>query len=115
MAPALTFVETEVFTRHVLRLGLEGELRQLQVELASNPEAGDVEPGTGGLRKVRIPDPRRGKGKRGGARVHYLWLQHRCVISLVFVYTKDEAEALTGEQRKVLRSVVERIKREGRS
>ena len=61
MAAALTFVETEVFTRRVVRHGLEGALRQLQLELAGNPEAGDLEPATGGLRKVRIPDPGRGK------------------------------------------------------
>jgi hypothetical protein len=115
MAAALTFVETEVFTRRVLRLDLEDAMPQLQHELAANPEAGDVEPGTGGLRKVRIPDSSRGKGKRSGARVHYLWLPHRGVIYLVFVYSKDEAETLTGDQRKALRSIVEGIKREGRS
>jgi hypothetical protein len=36
-----------------------------------NPEAGDVIEGTGGLRKLRHGDPRRGKGKRGGLRVIY--------------------------------------------
>jgi putative transcriptional regulator len=34
--------------------------------LADNPEAGDVMPGTGGVRKVRWIDQRRGKGRRGG-------------------------------------------------
>ena len=47
--------------------------------------------------------------------MHYLWLRHRRVIYLVFVYSKDEAEALTGDQRKAMRSIVERIKLEGRS
>jgi len=115
MAAELTFVETGVFTRRVLRLGLEGALRKLQLELAANPEAADIEPGTGGLRKIRIPDPSRGKGKRSGARVHYLWLPHRSVVYLVFVYSKDEAEAMTEDQRKALRSIVERVKREGPS
>ena len=112
-AAALTFVETEIFTQRAVRLGLEGVLRQLQLELAANPESGDLEPGTGGLRKVRLSDPSRGKGKRGGARVHYLWLPHRNVVYLVFVYTKHEAEALGNGQRKALRAIVERIKREG--
>ena len=35
------------------------------------PELGDVMPGTGGLRKVRWEDARRGKGKRVGLRVIY--------------------------------------------
>jgi hypothetical protein len=64
----LTFVETTVFTKRVTALGLEDSLQMLQQELLANPEAGDLEPGTGGLRKVRMRDPRRAKGKRGGAR-----------------------------------------------
>ena len=55
----LTFVETTVFTKRVMALGLEDSLRMLQQELLTNPEAGDVEPGTGGLRKIRMRDPGR--------------------------------------------------------
>jgi hypothetical protein len=62
----LTFIETNVFTHRVQALGLEESLQQLQLELLANPEAGDVEPGTGGLRKIRLADPKRGKGKRVG-------------------------------------------------
>jgi hypothetical protein len=38
-----------------------------------HPEAGDVIEGTGGLRKLRYRDARRGKGSRGGLRVVYYW------------------------------------------
>ena len=58
--PSTTFVETHVFTKRIVRLGLELPLRELQMELMANPTAGDVDPGTGGLRKVRMPDPGRG-------------------------------------------------------
>lgn len=47
--------------------------RELQRTLMQNPEAGDVIESTGGLRKVRQADPRRGKGKRGGLSVIYYW------------------------------------------
>jgi hypothetical protein len=106
----LTFVETSVFTRRMGALGLEESLRGLQLELLDNPEAGDVDPGTGGLRKIRLSDPTRGKGKRGGARVHYLWLPHRGRIYLMFVYGKNEASTLTSDQKKKLRAVVAQIK-----
>jgi myo-inositol catabolism protein IolC len=110
--PSLAFVETSVFTRRVVALGLEEPLRELQLLLWQNPEAGDTDPGTGGLRKVRVGDPRRGKGKRGGARVHYLWLPDVSVIYLMFVYPKDEASLLSAKQKRELRAMVEAIKRE---
>ncbi len=106
----MVFVETAVFTRRITRLGLEGALRGLQLELLENPTVGDLDPGTGGLRKARMADPTRRKGKRGGARVHYLWLPHREVIYLLFAYSKDEAGTLSEHQKKALREVVESIK-----
>jgi hypothetical protein len=101
-----------VFTRRITMLGLEEPLRELQLELHRNPEAGPVDPGTGGLRKARIPDPRRGKGKRGGGRVHYLWLPGPSVMYLVFVYGKDELATLTQDQKRQLKAVVQAIKDE---
>ena len=108
----MVFVETSVFTKRIARLELEEALRDLQLELLENPTAGDLDPGTGGLRKVRMADPMRGKGKRGGARVHYLWLPHRDVIYLLFVYSKDEDDSLSGQQKRALRAAVEGIKKE---
>jgi hypothetical protein len=113
MPDLLTFVETVAFTKRLAALGLEESLRALQLELLDNPEAGDVEPGTAGLRKVRVGDPGRGKGKRGGARVHYLWLPHRGRIYLMFVYGKNDASTLTADQTKQLREIVGHIKRSG--
>ena len=110
MPEFLTFVETSVFTKRIAALGLDASLRALQLELLDNPEAGDVEPGTAGLRKMRLGDPTRGKGKRSGARVHYLWLPHRGRIYLMFVYAKNEASTLTADQKKQLRGIVAQIK-----
>jgi hypothetical protein len=94
-------------------MGLEDDLRALQIELRRDPEKGRVEPGTGGLRKVRMAYSKRQRGKRGGARVHYLYRPRRALIYLIFVYAKNESEKLSHEQKKALRSVVERIKGEG--
>ena len=110
--PSLAFVETNVFTRRIVSLGLEGPLRELHIVLLRDPEAGALDPGTGGLRKVRIGDPGRGKGKRGGARVHYLWIPAASLIYLIYVYSKDEATSLSPTQKKQLRAVVEAIKQE---
>jgi hypothetical protein len=83
----------------------------VQLALLENPEAGDLEPGTGGLRKVRLDDPTRGKGKRSGARLHYLWLPDKARIYLIFIYGKNESSGLTLEQKKQLKTVVMQIKR----
>ncbi len=109
---AITFVESAIFTQRVVRLGLEEALRRLQLELAANPTAGRVDPGTGGLRKVRLADPARGRGKRGGARAHYLWVPGRQLVYLLFVYAKDETDTLSPDQEKALAGVVHAIKRE---
>lgn len=106
----MEFVETAVFTRRAVAMGLEEELHALQLALRENPTLGPVEAGTGGLHKVRMPDWHRSQGKRGGTRVHYLALPHRHRIYLVFVYRKDESDALSEEQKKQLRAVVERIR-----
>jgi len=70
----LVFFETPVFTL-LLPTYLDDEsYRALQRLLLNSPEAGDVMPGTGGFRKLRWEDPRRGKGKRGGLRIIYYYL-----------------------------------------
>lgn len=106
----IMFVETRVFTGRVTQLGLEEAVKNLQEEVLSNPEVGRLDPGTGGLRKIRLPDKERGKGKRGGARAHYLWLPDKRLVYLLFVYAKDEAETLTPDQKRQLREVVSAIK-----
>ena len=105
-------METHSFTRRIERLGLEEDLRYLQEELLANPEAGDTDAGTGGLRKIRMAASNRGKGKRSGARVHYLWLSAHRVLYLLFVYGKDEQDTLEATQKKQLRGIVDRIKAE---
>lgn len=108
----LVFVESAQFTSRVARFKIEEEVRNLQEALLANPEAGRLDPGTGGLRKIRTPLPGRGKGKRGGARVHYLHLPHVDRVYLIFVYSKEESDSLTADQKKELAKVVSSIKNE---
>ena len=74
--------------------------------LMKNPEAGDVIEGTGGLRKVRYADEKRGKGKRGGLRVIYYWWLSGKQFWLFTVYNKDEMDDLTAAQRKTLKELL---------
>lgn len=73
----MEIVEAPAFTRYLYDYLNEEQYRALQAALILNPEAGDVMPGTGGFRKVRWTDPRRGKGRRGGLRIIYVLLRVR--------------------------------------
>lgn len=60
-------------------------------ELASNPEMGNVIPGTNNtLRKVRLADPMSGKGKSGGFRLIYAWKHDFNAIILCIIYPKSD-------------------------
>ena len=60
------FVELPAFERHRASYFDDECFSMLQQALMDNPEAGDVIAGTGGLRKIRVADVRRRKGRRAG-------------------------------------------------
>ncbi|MBI4557267.1 MAG: type II toxin-antitoxin system RelE/ParE family toxin [Candidatus Hydrogenedentes bacterium] len=104
------FFETPRFTRRVVELLNDEAYRRLQNDLQKNPTKGDVIPGCGGIRKVRIENPGRDKGKRGGFRVIYLHLPAAQRIYFVAIYSKDEQDNLTDEQKKVLKAIAEQTR-----
>ena len=103
----MVLIEAPAFTRHLSEYLNDDQYRALQTELASRPEAGSLMPGTGGFRKLRWADARRGKGQRGGLRVIYYYYSTEQQIWLMTLYDKNEAADLTPEQRKALKAAVE--------
>jgi hypothetical protein len=79
----------------------------MQARLTANPELGDLMPGTGGFRKVRWADARRGKGRRGGLRVIYFHFKSDSQIWMVTLYDKSEASDLTAREKKGLKAAIE--------
>jgi len=100
------FIELPPFERHRASYLDDDDFRSLQNLLLLQPEVGDLIPGTGGLRKLRFGDARRGKGKRGGLRVIYYWWDTGSQIWLFTVYNKDEMADLTPLQRKALKEMI---------
>ena len=100
------FVELPAFERNRREYLDDDAFRDLQTALMLDPEAGEVIEGTGGLRKLRFSDKRRGKGKRGGLRVVYYWWDHGLQYWLFTLYDKDEASNLTPSQRKILKEMI---------
>ena len=73
--------------------------------LVLRPDAGNLIPGGGGLRKIRWGA--KGRGKRGGVRVIYYWAVKQDRILMLMMYAKNEQDNLTAEQLKVLRRIIE--------
>ena len=108
-----TFIEVPTFTKKWHALGLtDDDLKKLQEELLQNPKLGAVIQGTGGMRKIRIPLECKEKGKRGGARVIYVDVEWKETIYLINVYTKDEKDDLTDDERKAFKAVIKILKEE---
>jgi hypothetical protein len=103
----MEFLEAPAFTRYVSGYLTDDEYRELQNRMAAAPKHGDVIPGTGGFRKLRWTDPRRGKGRRGGLRVIYYYFPGAQQIWLITLYDKDEASDLRPKERQALRSAIE--------
>jgi mRNA-degrading endonuclease RelE of RelBE toxin-antitoxin system len=101
----MVIIETSVFTRRVQALLDDDEYRRLQTVLVLRPDAGDLIPGGGGLRKIRWGA--KGRGKRGGFRVIYYWVVKQDRILMLFLYAKNEQDDLTAAQLKVLHQIIE--------
>ena len=87
---------------------LSAEERHAVIDLiAYEPTCGDLIPGTGGLRKVRVG--RGSGGKRGGARVIYYFCNVDFPLVLMALYAKNEKADLTGRDKKTLAATLKEI------
>lgn len=101
------FVEAPAFSRYREDYLDDEGFRELQGSLVRNPEAGDLIPGAGGIRKLRWKDSRRSKGKRGRLRVIYYCFLSDEEIWLLTLYDKDEAADLKKDEKDQLRRALE--------
>ncbi len=107
----LGFTETANFTQYRDDYFVTDDaFSAVQQALLSDPQTGPVIRGCGGLRKMRWSDPKRGKGKRGGLRIIYLYLPDLQRIIFLDVYDKDEADDLTPEERKEFAAAAQEIR-----
>jgi hypothetical protein len=104
----ITVAETLTFMRQVANIWSDEEREAFVDFIAKNPEAGDVIPETGGVRKVRWR--MQGRGKRGGTRVIYFFYHRDAPIYLLMVYAKGARENISPEAKKLVRQFAARIK-----
>ena len=101
----MEFIETIIFCKSVKGVLDDEQLRQLQTTLMLYPGMGAVIPGSGGLRKLRWVSA--GRGKRGGLRVIYYWVNEDHTIFLLYVYAKVKQEDLTTQELKFLADLIQ--------
>jgi mRNA-degrading endonuclease RelE of RelBE toxin-antitoxin system len=101
----LEFIEFPAFTTRLYLLARDNAdevLLEIESDLLENPKRGAVVRETAGVRKARVSDPSRGKGKSGGFRYLYYYIEEDDQIFLLLIYSKDEQADLSNEQKKAL-------------
>ena len=88
-------------------IGTDG-IEAVAVYLVEHPGAGDVIPGAGGVRKLRWAA--KGKGKRGGARIIYVYVVVAARVYLLRCYAKNVKTDLTAGEKKELQLIVADLK-----
>jgi hypothetical protein len=102
-----TFIESSVFGRVLSAYLDDDEYSELQQYLIQNPEAGEVIPGSGGLRKLRWA--RSGVGKRGGLRIIYFVRYRPTEFWMLTLYAKAKRENIPAH---ILKSLLEAFRDE---
>jgi hypothetical protein len=100
----LTVVETDRFLKDTRQLMPESERVKLVAFVAANPQAGDLIPETGAVRKLRCALP--GSGKRGGARVIYYFQSEQLPVFLLAAYRKNEKANLSKAERSAMAKLI---------
>ena len=107
-APEITVLQLPKFKAEATELiGTDG-IEALAVYLIDHPDAGDVIPGSGGVRKLRWAA--KGRGRRGGARIIYLYVVIAARVYLIRCYAKNVRTDLTADEKKQLRQIVAHLK-----
>jgi hypothetical protein len=99
----MSVAETQTFSNQAKGILSENDIADLKIELALNPTKGVVIPGTGGVRKYRIPHG--SKGKSGGARVIHYFHDREMPIYLLAIYSKAEKINLSDVERAMMRKL----------
>lgn len=100
-----TVIETLTFLRRASDCGVSDEERsKIVATIADNPQGGDLMPGTGGARKIRIARP--GRGKRGSYRVITFYSDKDTPIFLLSMFAKNEKSDMSQSEKNDLKKLL---------
>lgn len=102
-------IETNAYLTAAGDAGMDERERALVVEtVAANPKAGDIMPGCGGARKLRVRKP--GTGKSGGYRVITYFGGEDVPVFLLTVFGKGEKSNLDRAERNQLAGLTKTLR-----
>ena len=101
----MAVVETKEFLKQAKPLMSDAaERAEVVAFVGANPEAGEIIPETGGVRKIRWA--LEGMGKRGGARVIYYYHNERLPVFRLSAYAKSRKADLSKAERNAMKRLV---------
>lgn len=107
-ATVQSVIETAAYLRAAKLAGMTDEECRAVVDLvASRPDAGDVMPGCGGARKLRVA--RRGGGKSGGYRVVSFFAGRDVPVFLLTVFPKNVRANLSKAEQDMVAAICKRL------
>ncbi len=89
----ITIIELPEYIKRAEKILLDWERDELLYYLSSNPKAGTLMQGTGGIRKLRWAS--KGKGKSGGSRVIYFFYNETIPLFILTIFGKNEKSNLS--------------------
>ena len=98
-----TVIETRTFSARAAKAWTPKQYENFILYIANNPKAGEVVPGSGGVRKIRWS--KTGAGKRGGVRVIYFNSSQK-EIWLLTMYVKNERENIPAQELRKIREAI---------
>jgi len=104
------FIETKVFESLLKTLSDQGLEKRIKDQILQDPRAGDLIPGSGGLRKLRCKGT--SFGSRGGYRVIYLDLPEKSKTYLFIIYKKGTKDNLSKAELNIPKTKAEKVKNE---
>ena len=104
-----TVIETDAYLRAAKNAGMgEAEMAAVITLVALDPEAGEIMPGCGGARKLRVARP--GGGKSGGYRVITYFAGQDVPVFLLDAFAKNEKINLSKAERNELATLAKLLR-----
>ncbi len=98
-----TVIETNIFSAKAAKVWTPKQYEDFVVYIAGTPNAGEVVPGSGGVRKIRWGKD--GAGKRGGVRVIYFNSAAK-ETWLLTMYAKNERVNIPAHELKKIKESI---------